>query len=141
METAARTLGITTQFEEIGGRHDVTRAFAALAGAHAGAFIALADAITNAHRRQIMDLSVKHRPPAMYPLSEYVEEGGLMAYRPDTADMFRRAAYFVDKILKGARPADLPLSSPPRFELLINLKTAKALGLTIPQSVLGGPAR
>jgi ABC-type uncharacterized transport system substrate-binding protein len=136
MESAGRTLGITTQFEDIGGRNDITRAFAALTAAHAGALIALAEAVTNAHRRQIMDLSVKHRLPAMYVLSEYVDEGGLMAYGPNSADMFRRAAYFVDKILKGARPADLPVEQPTKFELVINLKTARALGLTIPQTLL-----
>jgi putative ABC transport system substrate-binding protein len=72
----------------------------------------------------------------MYVLSEYVEEGGLMAYGPNTADMFRRAAYFMDKILNGAKPADLPVEQPTKFELVINLKTAKSLGLTIPPSVL-----
>jgi putative ABC transport system substrate-binding protein len=83
-----------------------------------------------------MDLIVKHRLPAMYALSEYVEEGGLMAYAPNTADMFRRAAYFVDKILRGSKPSDLPVEQPTKFELVINMKTAKALALTIPQTLL-----
>jgi putative ABC transport system substrate-binding protein len=136
MESAGQKLGITTHFEEIGGRTGITRAFAGLTGAHAGALIALADAVTNAHRRQIMDLIVKHRLPAMYALSEYVEEGGLMAYAPNTAGMFRRAAYFVDKILRGSKPSDLPVEQPTKFELVINMKTAKALALTIPQTLL-----
>jgi putative tryptophan/tyrosine transport system substrate-binding protein len=136
IESAGQKLGIAAQFEEIGARDDVTRAFVALTGAHAGALIALADAVTNARRRQIMELTVKHRLPAMYALSEYVEEGGLMAYAPNTADMFRRAAYFVDKILRGTKPGDLPVEQPTKFELVINLKTAKALSLTIPRTVL-----
>jgi putative ABC transport system substrate-binding protein len=86
--------------------------------------------------RRVAELSVKNRLPSMYGLREYVEAGGLISYGADINDIWRRAAVFVDKILKGAKPADLPVEQPTKFELVINLKTAKALGLTIPQSVL-----
>jgi putative tryptophan/tyrosine transport system substrate-binding protein len=88
------------------------------------------------HRTQIVDLAAKSRLPAMYDVREFVEAGGLMAYGPSLADLFRRATASVDKILKGAKPATLPVEQPMKFELIINIKTAKALGLTIPQSVL-----
>ena len=84
-----------------------------------------------------MDLATKNRLPAVYPHREFVDAGGLMTYGPNLADLFRRAATYVDKILKGTKPADLPVEQPTKFELVVNLKTAKALGLTIPQSVLG----
>ena len=87
-------------------------------------------------RRRLVDLAAKHRLPAVYAQRAYVDVGGLMSYGPDVADLFRRAATYVDKILRGARPADLPIEQPTKFELLINLKTAKALGLTIPPSLL-----
>ena len=91
----------------------------------------------NTERRRLVDLAAKHRLPAVYQSREFVDAGGLMAYGPNFADLFRRAATYVDKILKGAKPADLPVEQPTKFELVINLKAAKALGLTIPQSVLG----
>ncbi len=90
----------------------------------------------DASRTRIADLAAKGRLPTMFNLTEYVDAGGLAAYGPSLRDNFRRAATYVDKILKGAKPADLPVEQPTRFELVVNLKTAKALGLTIPQSVL-----
>ena len=96
----------------------------------------LPHAVTNANRVRIASLAAEHRLPGMYPDSEYVEAGGLMSYAPNYSDQHRRAATFVDKILKGAKPADLPIEQPTKFELVVNMKTAKALGLTIPQLVL-----
>jgi putative ABC transport system substrate-binding protein len=90
-----------------------------------------------AQRTRIIDLAAKHRLPAMYEWRNYAESGGLMSYGTDFADVFRRAASYVDKILKGAKPADLPVEQPTKFELVINLKTAKALGLTVPPSLVG----
>jgi len=96
----------------------------------------LPHAVTNANRARIASLAAGHRLPGMYPDSEYVEAGGLISYAPNYFDQHRRAATFVDKILKGAKPADLPIEQPTKFELVVNMKTAKALGLTIPQSIL-----
>ena len=104
--------------------------------ARAGALAVLGTPVFNRERRRLVDLAAKHRLPAVYSFRLYVEAGGLMSYGPDLPDMFRRSATYVDKILKGARPGDLPVEQPTKFELVINLKTAKALGLTIPPSVL-----
>ena len=105
--------------------------------ARAGALTVLASAMFNSERRRLVDLAAKNRLPAVYTQREFVDAGGLMSYGPNLADLFRRAATYVDKILKGAKPADLPVEQPTKFELVINLKTAKALGLTIPPSLLG----
>jgi putative tryptophan/tyrosine transport system substrate-binding protein len=102
----------------------------------AGALLVLPDGMFLLHRRRITDLAAKSRLPAMYGYREDADAGGLAFYGPSLRDNFRRAAIFVDKILKGAKPADLPVEQPTRFELVINLKTAKALGITIPQSLL-----
>ena len=96
----------------------------------------LGSAVFNTHRKQIVELAVKSRLPAAYTRPEYVEDGGLMTYGPSINDLFRRAATYVDKILKGAKPADLPVEQPIKFEFIINLKAAKQIGLTIPPNVL-----
>ena len=102
----------------------------------ASAVIVLVDAVLQNNRTRITDLAARHRLPAVYGLSEYAEVGGLLAYGPNRLDMFRRAPTYVDRILKGAKPGDLPVEQPSTFALVINLKTAKALGLTIPPSLL-----
>jgi putative tryptophan/tyrosine transport system substrate-binding protein len=105
--------------------------------ARAGALTVLPSTMFIIERRRLVDLAAKTRLPAAYAYREFVDAGGLMAYGADLADMFRRAATYVDRILKGTKPADLPVEQPTKFELVINLKAARALGLTIPQSVLG----
>ena len=107
-----------------------------MTGAHTGALTVLPSAMFFNERRRLVDLAAKHQLPAVYPVRDFVDAGGLMSFGPNLADLFRRAATYVDKILKGAKPADLPVEQPTKFELVINLKTAKALGLTIPQSLL-----
>jgi putative ABC transport system substrate-binding protein len=102
----------------------------------ASALLVQVDVIFALHARRIADLAAKRRVPAMYGSREHVEAGGLMSYAPNIPELFRRAATYVDKIIKGAKPGDLPVEQPTKFELVINLKTAKALGLTIPQSLL-----
>jgi putative ABC transport system substrate-binding protein len=135
-DVAARALGVQLQFVEARGPADFDRAFADMTRAHAGALTVLTSPMFFSERRRLVDLAAKHRLPAVYQWREGVDAGGLMAYGPNVTDLFRRAATYVDKILKGAKPADLPVQQPTKFELVINLKTAKALGLTIPPSVL-----
>jgi putative ABC transport system substrate-binding protein len=136
-EAAARALGVRLQFVEARGPADFDRAFSETTTAHADALTVLPSAMFVNERRRLVALAAKNRLPAVYPSRDSVDAGGLMSYGPDLADVFRRAATYVDKILKGAKPGDLPVEQPTKFELVINLKTAKALGLTIPQSVLG----
>jgi putative ABC transport system substrate-binding protein len=135
-EVAARALGVRVQFVEARGPEDIDRAFSEMTRARAGALSVLPMGMFLSERRRLVDLAAKNRLPALYPLREGVDAGGLMAYGPNFPDLYRRAATYVDKILKGAKPADLPVEQPTKFELIINLKAAKALGLTIPQSVL-----
>jgi putative ABC transport system substrate-binding protein len=135
-EVAARTLGVRLQFVAARGPEDFDRAFSEMTTARAGALTVLPFSMFRNERRRLLDLAAKNRLPAMYPEREYVDAGGLMAYGANLADLFRRAATYVDKILKGAKPGDLPVEQPTKFELVINLKTANALGITIPQSVL-----
>jgi putative ABC transport system substrate-binding protein len=135
-EVAARALGVRLQFVEARGPADFDRAFSDMTRARAGALTVLPSTMFIIERRRLVDLAAKNRLPAVYTSREYVDAGGLMSYGPNIADLFRRAATYVDKILKGAKPGDLPVEQPTKFELVINLKTAKALGLTIPPSVL-----
>jgi putative ABC transport system substrate-binding protein len=135
-QDAARALGVRLQILGARGPSEIDGAFAAMAAEQAGAVIVLVDAILQSNRARIADLAARHRLPAVYGLHEYAEVGGLLAYGPNRLDMFRRAATYVDRILKGAKPGDLPVEQPSTFTLVINLKTAKALGLTIPPSLL-----
>jgi putative ABC transport system substrate-binding protein len=134
--SAARTLGIQLQVLEARQPEDIERAFTAMGRKRAGALLVVADAMFILQRTRIVNLAAKAHLPAMYTLREHMEAGGLAFYGPSMADNFRRAASYVDKILKSAKPADLPIEQPTKFELVINLKTAKTLGLTIPASVL-----
>ena len=135
-EVAARDLGVPLQFVEARGPADFDRAFSDMTRARAGALTVLASNMFNSEGRRLVGLAAKNRLPALYSARELVDAGGLMSYGANLADLNRRAATYVDKILKGTKPADLPVEQPTKFELVINLKTAKALGLTIPQSVL-----
>jgi putative ABC transport system substrate-binding protein len=135
-EVAARALGVRLQFVEARGPADFDRAFSDMTGARAGALIVLGSPMFFIERRRLVDLAAKHRLPALHATRENVDGGGLMFYGYNLADSFRRAATYVDKILKGAKPGDLPVEQPTKFELVINLKTARTLGLTIPPSVL-----
>src|SRR3989475_1795033 len=135
-EVAARALGVRLQFVEARGPDDFDRAFSKMTSARADALTVLPTAMFVSERRRLVDLAAKNRLPTVFPYRESVDAGGLMSYGPNLADMYRRAATYVDKILKGAKPGDLPVEQPTKFELVINLKTAKDLGLTIPQSVL-----
>jgi putative ABC transport system substrate-binding protein len=135
-EIAARALGVRLQFVEARGPADVDRAFSEITRARAGALTVLSTPMFSSERRRLVDLAAKNRLPTMFSFRSYVDAGGLMSYGPNYADLFRRAATYVHKILGGAKPGDLPVEQPTKFELVINLKTAKALGLTIPQSVL-----
>jgi putative ABC transport system substrate-binding protein len=135
-EAAARARGWKLLLLEIREAGDIEAAFKAATQARAGAIYVPASPILFVQARRVAELAAKHRLPALYELRPYVEAGGLMSYSADLNDIWRHAATYVDKILKGAKPADLPVEQPTRFELVINLKTAKALGLAIPQSLL-----
>jgi len=135
VNVAARSLGVQLQLLEVRGPNEFDSAFAAMAKERVGALLVVADSMFVFHRTQLADLAARSRLPAAYGWREHVEAGGLMSYGPSLRDLFQRAATYVDKIIKGAKPADLPVQQPTKFELVINLKTAKALGLTIPQSV------
>jgi putative ABC transport system substrate-binding protein len=135
IQGAAKALKVIAQRHEIAGPDDIERVFAGLVKGRAQGLIVLPHAVTNARRPRIVGLAAEHRLPGMYPDSQYAEAGGLMSYSANFSDLHRRAAVFVDKILKGAKPADLPVQRPTTFELAINLRTAKAFGLTIPPSL------
>ncbi len=135
-QAAARGLGVRLQPQEVRDPHTFGQAFAAMRQAHADALITFGDVFTLQHRTRIVTFATQSQLPAIYELKPFVEAGGLMAYGPRPKEMFQRVAGYVDKILKGAKPGDLPVEQPTTFELVINLKTAKALGLTIPPSLL-----
>ena len=133
---AARSLGLQARLLDVRSQEDVGRAFEQVARQHVDALIVGFDGLTQMHQQTIVDLVARNKVPAVYPAREFVEAGGLMAYAVNYPDLYLRLASFVDRIFKGAKPAELPVEQPTKFELVINLKTAKALGLTIPQSLL-----
>jgi putative ABC transport system substrate-binding protein len=137
LEGAARLLRIELQVLTAGSPEEIGDAFPAMIRGRSDAFLVVSDPVFYLHRKRLAELAMKARLPGMFPVQEYVEAGGLMAYGASFRYNFRRAAVYVDKILKGSKPGDLPVEQPTKFELVINLKTAKALGLTIPPSLLG----
>jgi putative tryptophan/tyrosine transport system substrate-binding protein len=135
-QTPAHALGLQLYSMEVQNAKDFDRAFHDATGAQVGAVSIAPTELVLANQKHVADLAVKYRLPSIFQLSEYVDSGGLMAYGPDRSDLFRRAAIYVDKILQGRKPADLPVEQPMKFELVFNLKTAKQIGLTIPQWTL-----
>jgi ABC-type uncharacterized transport system substrate-binding protein len=136
MQIAARTLGLRLQSIQISTEASLEDAFEKGTNARVQALIVLTDAVLYSQRGRIVALAAANRLPAMYFFREFVQEGGLMSYAPSDTDLFRRAAAYVDKILKGTKPGDLPVEQPTKFELVINLKTARALGLDVPPTLL-----
>ena len=136
VELAAGALGLKLQYLDVLAPKDIETAFRAASKGRADAVLMQPGSIFNSHRTQIAELAVKSRLPAIYSSSQYVVDGGLMTYGASLPDLDRRAATYVDKILKGAKPADLPVEQPKKFEFIINLKAAKQIGLTIPPNVL-----
>lgn len=134
--TAAATLGV--QLEALRARNEleIQQAFVTAGAKRADAMVFFDDPVLWSHRKQAVALAARHRLPVIYGYSDFVDEGGLVSYGPDRPDQYRRTAFYVDRILRGAKPGDLPVEQPTKFELVINMKTAKTLGLTIPQSVL-----
>ena len=135
-ELAAGAFGVKLQYLDILGHKDIETAFRAASKGRANAVLVLTSAVAISQRTQITDLAVKNRLPAIYDGAEFVEDGGLMTYSASQNDLYRRAATYVDKILKGAKPGDLPVEQPTKFELVVNLKTARQIGLTIPSHIL-----
>jgi putative tryptophan/tyrosine transport system substrate-binding protein len=135
-EAVAKTLGLRVQSVGVKGPDDFESAFKAAKSGGAEALLVISNPLSNTHRARIVDLAAKHRLPGIYPAIDFVEAGGLMSYGPDILDNWRRAATYVDKILKGTNPGDLPVEQPKKFEFVINLKTAKQIGVTVPPNVL-----
>lgn len=135
-QDAAKALKLRLQYFEIRSASDIEGAFQSAAKERVQAVIVLQNLIANTNRKSVAEMAVKNRLPAILPFTEFVDAGGLISYGPNYPDLFRRAAIYVDKILKGAKPGDLPVEQPAKFEMIINLKAAKQIGLTIPQSVL-----
>ena len=137
VELAAKAFGVNLQYVDVLSSKDIASAFQAANEGRAEAILMMvAGAAVSGHRTKILDLAAKSRLPVIYPFSSYVKAGGLMTYGVNISDLDRRAATYVDKILKGAKPGDLPVEQPTKFELIINLKAAKQIGLTIPPNVL-----
>ncbi len=136
VELAAGAFGVKLQYLDVLSSKDIETAFRAASKGRADAVLVLASPVFSVQRKQIVELAVKNRLPAIYYTAEWVEDGGLMTYGVSFNDLYRRAATYVDKILKGAKPADIPVEQPTKFEFIINLKTAKQIGLTIPPNVL-----
>jgi len=136
LESAARNLGVAFQSVEVRRHDEFESAFAAMVRERANGIVVAQDPVTLGSRSQVAVLAARSRLPAVYGVREFAEAGGLRSYGPNIADQFRRAAIYVDKILKGAKPGDLPIEQPTKFELVINLKAAKALGLTLPPSLV-----
>ena len=136
MELAAGTIGVRLQYLDVLDPKDIETSFRAASKERADAVLVVSTPVLLSQRRQVADLAVKSRLPTIYGRPEYVEDGGLMFYGVSYTDLFRRAATYVDKILKGVKPAELPIEQPKKFELIINLKAAKQIGLTIPPNVL-----
>ena len=135
-EAAAQALGLNLQMVEVRGAGDLDNAFAAILAARSSAILTLSDPVTFTLLKRIVELAIKQRLPSMHLQAEYAEAGGLVAYGPSYIELFRRAATYVDKILKGTKPADLPVEQPTGFDFIVNLKTAKHIGVTIPPNVL-----
>jgi putative ABC transport system substrate-binding protein len=136
IQSASQALNVTPRAWQVRTVDDIEQAFSAMGTEKIDALVILPYSVAGQNRRLIVDLAAKHRLPAIYPFREFAEAGCLMSYGPNNADLYRRAANYVGRILKGAKPADLPVEQPTTFELIINLKTAKALGLTVPPSLL-----
>ncbi|MBI2531811.1 MAG: hypothetical protein HYW03_06270 [Deltaproteobacteria bacterium] len=136
VEPAARAFKIELQYLDVGGLKDIESVFREARKGRAGAVLVLASPIIESQRTQVADLAIKNRLPTMFWASEHVEVDGLISYGANVVDMYRRAAVFVDKILKGTKPTDLPVEQPMRFEFIVNLKTANQIGLTIQPNVL-----
>jgi putative ABC transport system substrate-binding protein len=136
LQPAAAALGVQLQPVEARDSQDLDRALATIQEARPDGLIVVPDRLLLAYRASIVHFIAEHRLPGMFPFREFVQEGGLLSYGPDYTDMYRRAATYVAKILKGAKPADLPMEQPTKFAFVINLKTAQALGLTIPPTIL-----
>ena len=136
VDNTARAIGIQSQLFDVRKAADLAPAFENASRQQIGAVVVGIDALTQENQKLIIELAVKHRLPAIYPSREFVDVGGLITYGVSYPDLYRRAATFVDRILKGTKPSDLPVEQPTKFEMVVNLKTAKALGLTVPQSFL-----
>ena len=136
MKGAAPELHVDLQSLEVQDPNELERAFDAMTREHADGLLVLSDSFTTLYRARLTELAAKHKLPAIYGHGQYIEAGGLMSYGPSLSDTYARAAEFVDRILKGAQPADLPAEQPTKFELIINLRTAKTLGLEIPPTLL-----